>query len=117
MKTGAINNNRPPFDTFGRTVENDFVHREIQRGVWRPVTVSPEVSGLARSATILLAMRKHDLVKWTFHGDEKTFCPPLWADIAIGSGACGFGCRSCFLMLTFRAMQRSAATRRLRQRG
>jgi len=55
--------------------------------------------------TVLLAKRSNDLIKWKWHGDRSTFCPPHWADIAIGSGACGFGCRACFLMLTFRAMR------------
>jgi len=34
---------------------------------------------------------------------KDTFCPPAWSDLAIGSDACGFGCRCYFLMLTFRA--------------
>ncbi len=54
--------------------------------------------------TILLATRKSSLIKFDYHGDRRTFCPPRWGDIAIGRGACGFGCRSCFLMLTHRAL-------------
>ncbi len=29
----------------------------------------------------------------------------MWWDLAIGSGACGLGCRACFLMLTHRIMR------------
>lgn len=85
-----------------RDLDDKFIHREVERGAWRPFVVAPEVSGIARPVTIYLATRKSEMVKWGWHGDERTFCPPTWADIGIGSGACGFGCRSCFLMLTDR---------------
>jgi len=42
------------------------------------------------------------LIVHDWHGDAQTFCPPIWWDLAIGSGACGLGCRACFLMLTHR---------------
>ena len=92
-------------DAYGRKSEHAFIEKEIARGAFRPFTVLPAVSGLSRSMTILLAERKTHLVKFAYHGDQSTFCPPLWGDIAIGSGACGFGCRTCFLMLTFREMR------------
>ncbi|MFI5298753.1 MAG: DUF3987 domain-containing protein [Polyangiales bacterium] len=95
----------PLADAYGRDVDDHVIRREVERGAWRPFVVLPEVSGLTREMTIMLATRKTDLIKWDFHGDKDTFCPPIWADFAIGSGACGFGCRSCFLMLTFRAMR------------
>lgn len=96
----------PVVDAFGRHVDTSFIDREIARGAWTPHLVRPEVSGITRSMTILLARRPPStIVKYAFHGDANTFCPPHWADLAIGSGACGFGCRSCFLMLTFRALR------------
>lgn len=92
-------------DPLGRRVDDDYIAREIARGAWIPHEVPPSVSGLSRPATILLAKRKTSLIKWAYHGDKETFCPPLWADIAIGSGACGYGCRACFLMLTSRLLR------------
>lgn len=92
-------------DPFGRAIEDGFVRKEVERGAWRPLVVAPEMSGITRPMTIFLSKRKTHLIKWAWHGDEETFCPPTWADIAIGSGACGYGCRSCFLMLTWRAMR------------
>ncbi len=90
---------------YGRTNEHAFIEKEIARGAFRPFTVLPAVSGLPRPMTILLAERRTKLLKFAYHGDENTFCPPLWGDLAIGSGACGFGCRTCFLMLTWREMR------------
>ena len=58
--------------------------------------------GLSRPLTILRASRKTNLITYSWHGDKETFCPPIWWDLAIGSGACGLGCRACFLMLTHR---------------
>jgi len=49
--------------------------------------------------------RAGELIKHKWHGDKNTFCPPMWCDLAIGSGACGYQCRACFLMLTFRVMR------------
>jgi hypothetical protein len=92
-------------DPFGRDVDDTFIRRQVERGAWRPFIVAPEVSGISRPMTIFSAERTNDLIKWAWHGDRQTFCPPTWVDIAIGSGACGFGCRSCFLMLTWRAMR------------
>lgn len=95
----------PIVDAFGRSTSSSFIDREIERGAWRPTMVPPEVSGMGRPMTIFLAERKGDLIKQAWHGDAQTFCPPHWADIAIGSGACGFACRACFLMLTWRALR------------
>jgi hypothetical protein len=92
-------------DAFGRSISSPFVVDEVARGAWRPVVVAPDVSGMSRAMTIFLAERTNGIIKWNWHGDDSTFCPPHWADIAIGSGACGVGCRACFLMLTFRMMR------------
>ncbi|MGP8123732.1 MAG: hypothetical protein ACLP8B_24810, partial [Xanthobacteraceae bacterium] len=67
--------------------------------------VPANVAGLNRDVTIYRATRKGNLVVYKEHGDQDTFCPPLWWDLAIGSGSCGLGCRGCFLMLTHRAMR------------
>lgn len=55
--------------------------------------------------TIIRAARSSEFIKHDHHGDRDTFCPPVWWDLGIGSGACGLGCRACFLMLTFRSMR------------
>ena len=35
---------------------------------------------------VYLATRPTDnIIKWAWHGDQATFCPPTWADLAIGS--------------------------------
>ena len=84
---------------------NHHVEGKIKDGKWKPVILTPEITGLKRPMEILTAPRGASFVKCAWHGDKDTFCPPIWADIALGSGACGFGCRTCFLMLTFRSMR------------
>lgn len=79
-----------------------YVEEQASSGVWREETVSPEVTGLSREVRIFRAPRKTNLIVYDWHGDVKTFCPPQWWDLAIGSGACHFGCRACFLLLTHR---------------
>lgn len=86
-------------------MELKFVENMLCKGTWRPEVVPASVVGLDRDVTIYRAIRKTDLVTYGVHGDKDTVCPPIWWDLAIGSGACGFGCRSCFLMLTHRAMR------------
>ena len=84
---------------------NHYVEGQIKDGKWKKVTLQPEITGLERPMEILTAPRGSSFIKCAWHGDKDTFCPPIWADIALGSGACGFGCRTCFLMLTFRSMR------------
>jgi len=82
-----------------------FVDQQIALGTWRPVELSPAVTGLPCTVTILEARRRSSFVKpWRMTAAEHrvTFCPPVWADLAIGSGACGYLCRECFLLLTHR---------------
>jgi DNA repair photolyase len=79
-----------------------FVDKQVATGVWREEEIAPEVLGLTRPLKVYRAPRKTNLITYDWHGDKKTFCPPMWWDLAIGSGACGLGCRSCFLMLTHR---------------
>ena len=79
-----------------------YVEREVREGRWREELVSAEVVGLSRPLTVFRGIRKTGLIAYDWHGDSATFCPPMWWDLAIGSGACGLGCRSCFLMLTHR---------------
>lgn len=79
-----------------------YTNEQVSNGVWREEEVSPEVSGLGRPITIYRGSRKTNLIAYDWHGDKQTFCPPMWWDLAIGSGACGLGCRACFLMLTHR---------------
>lgn len=85
-----------------------FVENQAASGAWRVEVVPADVAGTPRDLTIFRAQRKADRIKHDWHGgpsELRTFCPPKWYDLAIGSGACGYGCRLCFLMLTFRAMR------------
>jgi DNA repair photolyase len=82
-----------------------FVDGEVARGAWREEVIAPEVSGAARPLTIYRAKRTGNLITHDWHGDRETFCPPRWWDLGIGSGACSYACRNCFLILTFRAMR------------
>jgi spore photoproduct lyase len=82
-----------------------FVDAQVARGVWREQEIPPEISGLARSICVFRAKRSSSFITHDWHGDKETFCPPMWWDLGIGSGACGLGCRSCFLMLTHRALR------------
>ncbi len=82
-----------------------FVDGEVARGAWREEIIAPEISGVARPITVFRAQRTSKLITYDWHGDASTFCPPMWWDLGIGSGACNFQCRSCFLLLTFRAMR------------
>ncbi len=82
-----------------------FVQGQVANGTWKEELVSASVLGTPRGMTIYRAPRKSEPVKHTWHGSTTTFCPPKWYDLGIGSGACGYGCRFCFLMLTFRAMR------------
>jgi DNA repair photolyase len=82
-----------------------FVETQASSGKWREEIVSADVAGTPRDIIIFRASRKANRIKHDWHGDSQTFCPPKWFDLALGSGACGYGCRYCFLMLTFRAMR------------
>lgn len=84
---------------------SSFTQHAVERGSWRLEKIPAEVVGLARPLEVYRAERMSELVKFDWHGDRNTFCPPMWYDLAIGSGACGLGCRHCFLMLTFRSMR------------
>lgn len=82
-----------------------YVDKQVTEGKWIEETVPAETAGLTRPLTILRAPRKTNLITYQRHGDRATFCPPMWWDLAIGSGACGLGCRACFLILTHRVMR------------
>lgn len=79
-----------------------FTNEQVNTGVWREEEIAPEITGLSRPLIIYRGSRKTNLIAYDWHGDNQTFCPPMWWDLAIGSGACGLGCRACFLMLTHR---------------
>lgn len=82
-----------------------YVNKQIATGKWREEVIPGEIVGLSRPLTVFRAPRKTNIVTYDWHGDKDTFCPPVWWDLAIGSGACGLGCRTCFLMLTHRVMR------------
>lgn len=88
-------------DGQGRPVDW-WVQEQVAAGRWREETIPAHVVGLTRPMTVFRARRKTNLIMFAWHGDKDTFCPPMWSDLAIGSGACGLGCRVCFLMLTHR---------------
>ncbi len=79
-----------------------YVDRQVAEGRWRQETIPADVLGLSRSLNVFRAARRTNLITHQWFGDEHTFCPPTWWDLAIGSGACGLRCRACFLMLTHR---------------
>jgi DNA repair photolyase len=79
-----------------------YVEEQIRKGNWREEIIPAQVVGLSRPLTVFRTARKTNLITYDWHGDRQTFCPPIWWDLAIGSGACGLGCRACFLMLTHR---------------
>ncbi len=79
-----------------------YIDKQVESGVWREEIIPAEVAGLSRGIKVFRAPRKTNLITYDWHGDKDTFCPPVWWDLAIGSGACGLGCRACFLMLTHR---------------
>ncbi|MCG3207219.1 MAG: hypothetical protein FOGNACKC_00819 [Anaerolineae bacterium] len=72
-----------------------YVEDQVARGKWRAETIPAAVVGLPRDVTVFRARRKDHRIMHAWHGDKDTFCPPIWWDLAIGSGACGLGCRSC----------------------
>ena len=84
---------------------SDFVRRQEAAGVWRQERLPAAIVGLTRDIDVYRARRSTNLITFKKHGDRDTYCPPLWWDLGIGSGACGLGCRACFLMLTFRMMR------------
>ena len=84
---------------------SDFVRRQEATGVWRQQKLAAAIVGLTRDIVVYRAKRTTNLITFKKHGDRDTYCPPLWWDLGIGSGACGLGCRACFLMLTFRMMR------------
>lgn len=97
---------KPPIRQLGQTAAGRqidwYTNEQVAQGVWREEEIVPEVSGLTRPIMVYRASRKTNLIVYDWHGDKQTFCPPMWWDLAIGSGACGLGCRACFLMLTHR---------------
>ena len=72
-----------------------YVDQEVRDGRWREEEVEASVVGLTRPLTIFRGVRKTGFIAYDWHGDKSTFCPPMWWDLAIGSGACGLGCRAC----------------------
>jgi DNA repair photolyase len=79
-----------------------YVDEQVNSGNWKVEVIPADVVGLSRPITVFRSSRRTNLITYAWHGDLETFCPPMWWDLAIGSGACGLGCRSCFLMLTHR---------------
>ena len=85
--------------------ETTYISNKLKKGAWKLERVPALIVGLKRPIEVYRAVRQTDFITHGWFGDRETFCPPLWWDLAIGSGACGLGCRACFLMLTFRSMR------------
>ena len=80
-----------------------YVAERVSSGDWREAYLCAADAGLTRGLRIFLATRKSSPIVHDWHGDSTTYCPPLYWDLAIGSGPCGLGCRGCYLIGTFRA--------------
>jgi hypothetical protein len=94
---------KPGFTSKGQPVDH-YVQERVRKGDWRLECIPADALGTARPLEVYRAVRKSNLIKpWKnlAEGDE-AYCPAHWADIAIGSGACGFRCGACFLLLTHR---------------
>jgi hypothetical protein len=87
------------------TPRTSFIVQRLTSGDWREGGISGAAAGLTRDLRIFLADRKSHPIMHDWHGDKNTFCPPIYWDVAIGSGACGLGCRGCYLLGTFRGMR------------
>lgn len=90
---------------------NSFVEEQVRTGAWREQTLPTSVTGMPRPLKVYRASRKSKFIKHDWHGTPSSpgktgsFCPAVWHDLAISSGACSYGCRACFLLLTYRAMR------------
>ena len=82
-----------------------FVTRQVREGAWKRQVISADVVGLTRALTVFRAAKASNFISHEEHGDDETYCPSVWSDLAIGSGPCGLQCRQCFLMLTHRSMR------------
>ncbi|MCL4296295.1 MAG: hypothetical protein KJ077_11225 [Anaerolineae bacterium] len=95
-------------DYLGRTIAPttlQMIDDQLAGDKWYEQDLDPAVTGLPRPVRVIRGPRtRKTMLTFDWHGDNHTFCPPKWWDLAIGAGACGYGCRSCFLMLTHRAM-------------
>ena len=94
-------------DHYGRDLPADLtrvIDGQLASGKWHLERIPGDVTGLGRDLEVIRGPRPaRTMLTFAWHGDRDTFCPPLWWDLAIGAGACGYGCRTCFLMLTHRA--------------
>ncbi len=79
-----------------------FVASKVASGEWREGRLSARDAGLPRDLRIFLASRKTSPIVPNSRPNRSTYCPPLYWDLAIGSGPCGLGCRGCYLLGTFR---------------
>lgn len=79
-----------------------FVAGKVDSGEWREGRLNARDAGLSRDPRIFLASRKTNPIVRNSQPSGSTYCPPLYWDLAIGSGPCGLGCRGCYLLGTFR---------------
>jgi DNA repair photolyase len=81
------------------------VTKRAKREGWRIERIAADVLGLTRPLEVFRASRKTGIIKpWDPEEEQRDYCPACWVDLAIGSGACGFRCRACFLIYTHRTL-------------
>jgi len=97
LRAGATDPSAGPFGP-----RTPYMIRQVTSGTWREACISAGDAGLNRDLPVFLADRKTSPILHEWHGDGRTHCPPLYWDLAIGSGPCGLGCRGCYLLGTFR---------------
>jgi len=102
-KMAELIRTKPSLTRKGKPFDH-VVAARIAKGEYRPECILPKITGTARPIEVCRAKRAiGNIIKpWTLQTDDESYCPAHWADIAIGKGACGFRCRTCFLILTHR---------------
>jgi len=94
---------KPGWTRAGKPVDW-MVQERLRSGEWHLECIQADVLGTARPLEVFRAPRKTSIIKpWqNLAKDDASYCPAHWADLAIGSGACGARCRACFSNLTHR---------------
>lgn len=78
----------PSVGPFARRTQ--YIVERVASGQWREGRIPAAQAGLTRDLRIFLASRKSSPIVHDWHGDKNTFCPPLYWDLAHGSGALCF---------------------------
>ncbi len=57
--------------------DSKFIADKLNKETWVKEVVPASVVGLTRDVTVYRAERKTNLIKFDWHGDKDTFCPPV----------------------------------------